>query len=160
MASCSTPNSSLASGRTSTRSLRRSKRQNSQRASVLIIRRSAFSLEKRRQTASFQSTFRAQEIRRWMLDVGHWEFSVIRRVKGAWWPSRSSKPSSSRKCRGRFDSYPLRQIFSRHAERNPTKSKDPAARSTADSPGLLDLARNDKIMEGGGTRCRVSKFAS
>jgi hypothetical protein len=35
--------------------------------------------------------------------------SAIRRVKGAWWPSRSSKPSSSRSAgRGRFDSYPLR----------------------------------------------------
>jgi four helix bundle protein len=34
--------------------------------------------------------------------------SAIWRVKGAWWPSRSSKPSSSCKWRGRFDSYPLR----------------------------------------------------
>src|SRR5436190_14351048 len=37
--------------------------------------------------------------------------SAIRRVKGAWWPSRSSKPSLPRKWRGRFDSYPLRQII-------------------------------------------------
>jgi hypothetical protein len=35
--------------------------------------------------------------------------SAIWRVKGAWWPSRSSKPSSPRSAgRGRFDSYPLR----------------------------------------------------
>ena len=35
--------------------------------------------------------------------------SAIRRVKGAWGPSRSSKPLSSRSAgRGRFDSYPLR----------------------------------------------------
>src|SRR5260370_31033628 len=36
--------------------------------------------------------------------------STIRRVKGAWWPSRSSKPLSIRQPpdRGRFDSYPLR----------------------------------------------------
>jgi hypothetical protein len=33
-------------------------------------------------------------------------------VKGAWWPSRSSKPSSPRKWRGRFDSYPLRLSIS------------------------------------------------
>src|SRR6266511_5083172 len=37
--------------------------------------------------------------------------SEIGRVKGAWWPSRSSKPSSPRKWRGRFDSYPLRQLM-------------------------------------------------
>ena len=37
--------------------------------------------------------------------------SKIRRVKGAWWPSRSSKPLLIPHARdqGRFDSYPLRQ---------------------------------------------------
>ena len=44
--------------------------------------------------------------------VGRWAFSISGRVKGAWWPSRSSKPSSLRKWRGRFDSYPLRLDFS------------------------------------------------
>ena len=40
-----------------------------------------------------------------------------RRVMGAWWPSRSSKPLSARFAgRGKFDSYPLRQLFS-HVER-------------------------------------------
>ena len=112
MANCSIPNSSPASGRISTRSLRRSRKQNSQPlASVSVIRRSAFSLQKRRQAAALQSVFRAPEIRRWTLDVRRWVFSAIRRVKGAWWPSRSSKPSSPRKWRGRFDSYPLRQII-------------------------------------------------
>jgi hypothetical protein len=38
-----------------------------------------------------------------------WTFPSSRRVKGAWWPSRSSKPLSVRKSRGRFDSCPLRQ---------------------------------------------------
>ena len=112
MANCSIPNSSPASGRISTRSLRRSRKQNSQPlASVSVIRRSAFSLQKQRQAAALQSVFRAPEIRRWTLDVRRWVFSAIRRVKGAWWPSRSSKPSSPRKWRGRFDSYPLRQII-------------------------------------------------
>ena len=112
MANCSIPNSSPASGRISTRSLRRSRKQNSQpRASVSVIRRSAFSLQERRQAAALQSVFRAPEIRRWTLDVRRWVFSAIRRVKGAWWPSRSSKPSSPRKWRGRFDSYPLRLII-------------------------------------------------
>ena len=113
MANCSIPNSSPASGRISTRSLRRSRKRNSQPlASVSVIRRSAFSLQKRRQAAALQSVFRAPEIRRWTLDVRRWVFSAIRRVKGAWWPSRSSKPSSPRKWRGRFDSYPLREFES------------------------------------------------
>src|SRR5207248_4659801 len=42
-----------------------------------------------------------------------WAFFFCRRVKGAWWPSRSSKPLSVRQLpdRGRFDSYPLRPPF-------------------------------------------------
>ena len=39
---------------------------------------------------------------------------VPRRVMGAWWPSRSSKPLSARSTsRGMFDSYPLRQLHLR-----------------------------------------------
>lgn len=41
-----------------------------------------------------------------------WTSSFPWRVKGAWWPSRSSKPLSARSAgRGRFDSYPLRFRF-------------------------------------------------
>ena len=116
MANCSIPNSSPASGRISTRSLRRSRKQNSQpRASVSVIRRSAFRLRKRRQvrhlesvrwqTAAFKSRTAARKIQS---VIAQSTISAIRRVKGAWWPSRSSKPSSPRKWRGRFDSYPLR----------------------------------------------------
>ena len=118
MANCSTPNSSPVSGRISTRSLRRSRKQNSERLASVSVIRSAFSLQKqhqvlraesvRRRTAALRSALGARKIRSWMLDVGRWEFWAIRRVKGAWWPSRSSKPSSPRKWRGRFDSYPLR----------------------------------------------------
>jgi hypothetical protein len=118
MAKCSIPNSSPASGRISTRSLRRSRKQNSQpSASASVIHRSAFSLQKRPQVrhvesvlwrwAAIQSTLRARKIQ----SVIRNRQSAIRRVKGAWWSSRSSKPSSSRKWRGRFDSYPLRQII-------------------------------------------------
>ncbi len=49
----------------------------------------------------------------WALDVGCWMFGLrpSRRVTGAWWPSRSSKPLSVRFTgRGGFDSYPLRQV--------------------------------------------------
>ena len=145
MANCSIPNSSPASGRISTRSSRRSRKQNSQpRASLSVIRRLAFSFQERRQvrhveselwrTGALQSALRARKIRsaiRSRADgIGETEGkaamgsseragqranfnrqSAIRRVKGAWWPSRSSKPSLPRKWRGRFDSYPLRQII-------------------------------------------------
>jgi hypothetical protein len=51
-----------------------------------------------------------QTVECWALDVGRWTFSFSRRVKGAWWPSRSSKPLLIRQLpdQGRFDSYPLR----------------------------------------------------
>ncbi len=145
MANCSIPNSSPASGRISTRSSRRSRKQNSQpRASVSVIRRFAFSFQERRQvrhveselwrTGALQSALRARKIRSAIRNpqprrgiaeaegkaaTGSGERaraasefqSAIRRVKGAWWPSRSSKPSLPRKWRGRFDSYPLRQII-------------------------------------------------
>ena len=119
MANCSIPNSSPASGLISTRSLRRSRRQNSQPIACTSVNRGwRLDFRKRRQvrhgesvlwrTAALQSALRARKIRRWTLDVERWAFSAIRRVKGAWWPSRSSKPSSPRKWQGRFDSYPLR----------------------------------------------------
>jgi hypothetical protein len=110
MAKCSIPNSSPANGRISTRSLGRSKRRNNQRtASIRVISRCC-SVQKRRHGAARQSALHARES--WTLDVGRWVFFPIRRVKGAWWPSRSSKPSSLRKWRGRFDSYPLRHFVS------------------------------------------------
>jgi hypothetical protein len=135
MANCSIPNSSPASGLISTRSLRRSRRQNSQPLACTSVSRGCWlDVRKRRQvhvvesvrwrTAALQSAFQALKIRRRTLNslprfsfygverllaiYRSWEFSAIRRVKGAWWPSRSSKPSSLRKWRGRFDSYPLR----------------------------------------------------
>ena len=154
MANCSIRNSSPASGRISTRSLRRSRRQNKQQFSfVSVIRHSAFGLQKRRQVrhvksvlwprgvGTLQSALCAREIRRWTLSIGSTKFSEIRRVKGAWWPSRSSKPSSPRKWRGRFDSYPLRQISSRHPERRAAKSKDRMAISRADSSELQTSER-------------------
>ena len=133
MANCSIPNSTPATGRISTPSLRRSKRGSSgvpQRAAFRLTR-IAWPWERRSFNAQ-RSTPNAQRsiqiVGRWMLDacsrfigVGRWTFSSSGRVKGAWWPSRSSKPSSPRKWRGRFDSYPLRQflaICSRFAARN------------------------------------------
>src|SRR5439155_10592312 len=87
MANCSIPNSTPATGRISTPSLRRSKNLSKPtRFSVFLIRRWVAPSPFRRFAVSF----------------------LRRRVKGAWWPSRSSKPSSPCKWRGRFDSYPLR----------------------------------------------------
>ncbi len=117
MANCSIPNSTPATGRTSTLSSRRLK--NSSRASASFLEAFGLTNATLAWTLRFfnvqRSTLNAQRsiqiIGRWMLDVGRWTFSSSWRVKGAWWPSRSSKPSSPRKWRGRFDSYPLREIF-------------------------------------------------
>ena len=113
MANCSIPNSRPANGRISTKSLRRLRKQ-SKAAPCWVAGDRAIFFELVTQeffNAKF-STLNAQcsmqRVRRWMLDVGRCVFSAIWRVKGAWWPSRSSKPSSSCKWRDRFDSYPLR----------------------------------------------------
>jgi len=117
MANCSIPNSTPATGRISTLSSKRSKRESSgvpQRAAFRLTRiawpweRRSFNVQ--RSTLNAQRSI--QIVESWKLDVGGWTFSCSRRVKGAWWPSRSSKPSSPRKWRGRFDSYPLRLDFS------------------------------------------------
>jgi hypothetical protein len=151
MANCSIPNLSPASGRISTRSLRRLRERNSQpRFSVSVIRRLSFSLRKRRHAAALQSALRARTIRRWTLDVGRWAFSAIRRVKGAWWPSRSSKPLSPRKWRGRFNSYPLRVFFLvilSGSRRRGRSRRIPLRYLKLISPGFLDFARNDEIAE-------------
>ena len=130
MANSSIPNSTPATGRTSTTSSKPSRKRNN-RAHVSGIQPSVLNacarfsgicgascVRKRRQvrhgesalwrTGALQSALCLRKIPRWMLDVRRSPFSSFRRVKGAWWPSRSSKPSSPRKWLGRFDSYPLR----------------------------------------------------
>ena len=114
MANYSIPSWTPAIGRTSTPLSRRSRKPNSASASFF----EAFSLTTTVQTQA-SSSFNVQRlssnaqrviqtVRRWMSCVERWPFSIFWRVKGAWWSSRSSKPSSPRKWRGRFDSYPLR----------------------------------------------------
>ena len=118
MGNCSIPNSTPASGRISTRSLRRSRRQNRTAAryqalgsTKAITPWSSGFFNAERSTLNAQRSI--PTVGCWMLDVGSWTFLFFpRRVKGAWWPSRSSKPSLSRKWRGRFDSYPLRHLIS------------------------------------------------
>jgi hypothetical protein len=123
MANCSIPNSTPATGRTSTPSSRRSR-------NLSEPARIRFSLVGRVEFKSgvkphSKARFARERIRRWALSLQsairnsqsairnaltlHYS-NTPRRVKGAWWPSRSSKPSSPRKRRGRFDSYTLRQM--------------------------------------------------
>ena len=106
MANCSILNSKPATGRISTTSSRRSRNSNSTTALDEALSLTAVTeLWIRKVFNAQRSTFNAQ---RSIQTVGRWMFFSFRRVKGAWWPSRSSKPSSPRKWRGRFDSYPLR----------------------------------------------------
>ena len=135
MANCSIPNSIQAIGRTSTRSSRRSRKPSDREANCgsrvancwlesgvkpphskaraahempALFRRFAVSSFHSSATAAPSARY-ARKAPRWMFDIRHSAFSFSRRVKGAWWPSRSSKPLSSRLAgRGRFDSYPLR----------------------------------------------------
>ena len=152
MANCSIPNSTPANGRISTRSLRRLRKRNS--ASTAFF--AALSLTKAIETQTL-SLFNAQRptlnaqrsiqtVRRWMLGVGCWAFSASGRVKGAWWPSRSSKPSSSRKWRGRFDSYPLRVFFlvilsEAKSRRIPRSGRKVSPRDSSTSLGMTTLER-------------------
>jgi hypothetical protein len=126
MANCSIPNSIPATGRILTSSSRRLKKRNNR--PILFL--AAFSLanathcwtlrffnaqhstcnsERFREQAAQRSI---HPVGRWTLGGGRWAFFSLRRVKGTWWSSRSSKLLSSRLAgRGRFDSYPLRKFF-------------------------------------------------
>ena len=149
MANCSIPSWTPAIGRISTPLSRRSRKQNN--ASTAFF--AALSLTKAIETQTL-SLFNArrptlnpqcsiQTVGRWMLGVERWAFFSWR-VKGAWWSSRSSKPLSvpHTRGRGRFDSYPLRQVSV--VILSGAKSKDPVAVSKPNSSGFLDFARNDK----------------
>jgi hypothetical protein len=154
MANCSIPNSIPANGRISTTSSRRSKRRNSVATSSFIAlgRANAIQSWGSRFFNAQRSTLNAQRsiqtVESWMLDVGRWRFSFSRRVKGAWWPSRSSKPSSSRKWRGRFDSYPLRHSFCSSCSRFAVRNARVAHRATATTI---------VFSKGGDLKCPVSK---
>jgi hypothetical protein len=111
MANCSIPSSTPAIGRISTPLSRRSRKQNSA-AGIPPQAIAPWPLgffNAQRSTLNAQCSI--QTVGRWMLGVERWAFFSWR-VKGAWWSSRSSKPLSvpHTRGRGRFDSYPLRQI--------------------------------------------------
>src|SRR5438067_9916239 len=146
MANCSIPSSTPAIGRTSTPLSRRSRKQNKLTRSYLCLAdRCGSRLRKRRQAAALQSTLCAQKTQSAIRNPQ----SAVRRVKGAWWSSRSSKPLSvpHTRDRGRFDSYPLRHsIFDfrfHHARQELFQSK-------------IEI-RKSKFRKGGDYPCRVSK---
>ena len=74
-------------------------------------------LNAQRSTLNAQRSILLLRVGRWTLSVkcpsgsDRWALLPFRRVKGAWWPSRSSKPSSVGNGRDRFDSYPLRHFM-------------------------------------------------
>jgi hypothetical protein len=117
MANCSIPNSTPAIGRTSTLLSGRSRKRNSTSGSFFAALCLTKTIQHRRlsffnaQRSTPNAKCSTQSVGHWMLGVERWAFSFWR-VKGAWWSSRSSKPLSvpHTRDRGRFDSYPLRQI--------------------------------------------------
>ena len=144
MANSSTPNSTPATGRTSTTSSRRSKKQNS----VAALLTGVFGLVKADPPRALR-----------FFSAGRWTFSFLWRVKGAWWPSRSSKPSSPRKWRGRFDSYPLRlDCLTPNAQRTTLNIQ---FRQLSVGRGTLDVERWAvfffPIPKGGEPQCRVNR---
>jgi hypothetical protein len=69
-------------------------------------------LKAQRPTLDIQPSIERFRVGRSALDVERSPFSyAFRRVKGAWWSSRSSKPSLVGNGRDRFDSYPLRHFM-------------------------------------------------
>jgi hypothetical protein len=191
MKNFSIPNSTPATGRTSTQSSTRLRSSNNRAAFPFsVIRRSILDA-----CSGFVAKFSASAVRSWVrwsakrrirrgeLDATfeqstanderreqnprsheHWmfAFSFAGRVKGAWWPSRSSKPPLPRKRRGRFDSYPLRipTLVVPSQSRRRGRSRWISWRYLKGrSSGFLDLARNEQNQEEVET-CHVSKFAN
>ena len=180
MANCSIPSSTPAIGRTSTPLSRRSRKQNKLTRSYLCLAdRCGSRLPKRRQAAALQSTLCAQKTQSAIRNPQ----SAVRRVKGAWWSSRSSKPLSvpHTRDRGRFDSYPLRRLFNtQRSTLNPQRSIQTVGRWTLDvgrwafslrvnhceaeikNPSRFNNPQsavcNPQWKEGGEHLCRVNKF--
>ena len=113
------------------------------------------------------SNIQRNGMRRWLCSfsaIGSWALDVRcsmfcscapRRVMGAWWPSRSSKPLSARSTsRGMFDSYPLRQSHLRFAICD-LRFKDTARRASAADP--LANRRSQIVIPKKGGGCRVTQ---
>ena len=95
----------------------------------------------------------------WALDVRCSMFCSCapRRVMGAWWPSRSSKPLSARSTgRGMFDSYPLRHFHLRFTICELRFEEATWAASLAD-PLVNRKSQFVNPGKGGGSPCRANK---
>ncbi len=126
MAGYSIPSSTPVNGRISTPSWRRSKKSSNHTSPALYTLQSPTSLQKQSPVFLRQRSICARKIQSAVCDGK----SPSRRVKGAWWPSRSSKPLSAphNRSRDRFDSYPLR-ISNRGCTRCPPRQR-PGKRQT------------------------------
>ena len=152
MANCSIPSSTAAIGRISTPLSRRSRKQNSA-AGIPLQAIAPWPLGFfNAQRSTLNTQYSIQTVGRWMLGVERWAFFSWR-VTGAWWSSRSSKPLSvpHTRGRGRFDSYPLRQIsvaasLWRGGHRTQQCTATPR--------------RNCSFHKGGDSTCHVSKSAN
>ena len=110
MGGSSIPSCNPVTGRTSTRSLSRSRRSSSNASA--FISRSAFYVFAELLVFNAERRISRLRVGRSAFGVGRWAFSsAFGRVKGAWWPSRSSKPPLAGNGRDRFDSYPLRHFM-------------------------------------------------
>jgi hypothetical protein len=125
MANYSIPNSTPAIGRISTPLSRRSRKQNNS-----VARRGPSNLAAVTESGAsrpFNPQRSIQRVGRWMLDrlrakafgvarllaiYRSWAFSFCRRVKGAWWSSRSSKPLSVPRTGTEVGSIPILSAFS------------------------------------------------
>jgi hypothetical protein len=157
MANCSIPSSTPAIGRISTPLSRRSRKQNSSAGippqAIAPWPLGFFNAQR----STLNAQYSIQTVGRWMLGVERWAFFSWR-VKGAWWSSRSSKPLSvpHTRGRGRFDSYPLRQVSvvilsgAKRSRRTPWPYRKLIHRASSTSLGMTNNAK------GGDYTCHVS----
>ena len=125
MAKRSTPNSTPANGRISTRSLGRLRRR--------ALKENQSGSQEPRKRARHDSPNLA-----FLFWFSGFQIQFSRRVKGAWWPSRSSKSPSVFTGRGRFDSYPLR-LFSAEDQSGKQESRKEQRSAVAAQPPLFFL---------------------
>ena len=172
MANYSIPNSTPAIGRISTQPSARSKKSNSNggassREPAIGVAELVLSLSKEAPPSTTSRPFDSMSVIlcwalgacRWTapktFGVGRsareyfrsWTFFFSRRVKGAWWPSRSSKPSSVGNGRGRFDSYPLRPFSQNAAVAAPLCRGANARRQSAVATTAPNLNRQTSDIE-------------
>ena len=162
MANSSIPNSPPANGRTSRPSLRKLRRQRPNEFRNQESRKEPKSqgvtqVCGRRARLHFQSksAFRVRVFSSWFPGF---QIFLVRRVNGAWWRARSSKPLSipHPRDRGRFDSYPLRLPFGNGESGNQEARKNLTIGGTRISTSWFPGFQIFPLTKGGDRQCRVS----